>query len=76
MIREHNRVVLTTPVPAEGLETGDVGAIVHIYRDGEAYEVEFVTLGGSTAAVVTLEAAQVRPVTKREITHARELSVT
>ena len=75
MIREHDRVVLKTPVPTEGLEAGDVGAVVHVYRDGQAYEVEFVTLDGRTAAVVTLEADQVRPVNKREITHARELSV-
>ena len=75
MIHEHDRVVLKTPVPAEGLEAGDVGAVVHVYRDGQAYEVEFVTLDGRTAAVVTLEADQVRPVHKREITHARELSV-
>lgn len=75
MIREHDRVVLKTPVPAEGLEAGDVGAVVHVYRDGQAYEVEFVTLDGRTAAVVTLEADQVRPVHKREITHARELSI-
>ena len=75
MIHEHDRVVLTTPVATEGLEAGDVGAVVHIYRDGQAYEVEFVTLDGRTAAVVTLEADQVRPVNKREITHARELSV-
>ena len=75
MIREHDRVVLTTPVASEGLEAGDVGAVVHIYRDGEAYEVEFVTLDGRTATVVTLEADQVRPVNKREITHARELSI-
>ena len=75
MIREHDRVVLTTPVVNEGLEAGDVGAVVQIYRDGEAYEVEFVTLDGRTAAVVTLEADQVRPVNKHEITHARELIV-
>ena len=75
MIHEHDRVVLKTPVPAEGLEAGDVGAVVHVYRDGQAYEVEFVTLDGRTAAIVTLEADQVRPVHKREITHARELSI-
>ena len=75
MICEHDRVVLKTPVPAEGLEAGDVGAVVHVYRDGHAYEVEFVTLDGRTAAVVTLEADQVRPVHKREMTHSRELSV-
>ena len=75
MIQEHERVVLTTSVLAEGLEAGDVGTVVHLYPDGRAYEVEFVTLGGRTAAVVTLEADQVRPVNSREIPHARELAV-
>ena len=75
MIQEHERVVLTTSVLAEGLEAGDVGTVVHVYRDGRAYEVEFVTLDGRTAAVVTLEADQVRPVNSREIPHARELVV-
>ena len=74
MIREHDRIVLVTAVPAEGLVAGDVGTVVHIYRDGQAYEVEFTTLEGKTAAVVMLEAPQVRPVGKREITHARELA--
>ena len=75
MIKEHDRVVLKTAIPAEGLETGDVGTVVHIYRDGLAYEVEFTLLDGKTVAVVTLEAAQVRPVGKREIVHARELII-
>jgi hypothetical protein len=74
MIKEHERVVLRTAVPAEGLEAGDVGTVVHVYQDGLAYEVEFTTLAGATAAVVTVEAAQVRPVGKREITHAREMA--
>ena len=73
MIKEHERVVLKTAVSAEGLEAGDVGTVVHVYRDGRAYEVEFTTLEGKTAAVVTVESSQVRPVNKREITHAREL---
>ncbi len=75
MIKEHERVVLTAAVPVEGLEAGDVGTVVHIYRDGLAYEVEFTKLEVNTAAVVTVEATQVRPVHKREITHARELQV-
>ena len=74
MFKEHERVVLKTSVSSEGLEAGDVGTVVHIYRDGHAYEVEFTTLDGQTAAVVTLEATQVRRVGKREITHARELA--
>lgn len=74
MIKEHDRVVLIANVPAEGLVAGDVGTVVHVYRDSQAYEVEFFTLEGKTAAVVTLGISQVRPVGKREITHARELA--
>jgi len=74
MIKEHERIVLSAPVPAEGLEAGDVGTVVHVYKDGLAYEVEFTTLDGKTAAVVTVESSQVRPVGKREITHARTLT--
>jgi len=72
MIKEHERVVLTTSAPEEGLESGDVGTVVHIYSDGLAYEVEFTMLDGRTAVVATLEASQVRPVGRCEITHARE----
>ena len=74
MIRELDRIVLTAPVPGEGLEAGDVGTVVAVYADGNAYEVEFTTLEGQTAAVVTVEAANIRPVGHREITHARELA--
>lgn len=73
-IKEHDRVVLTRPVPAERLEAGDVGTVVHLYRDSRAYEVEFTTLDGRTAAVVTVEASDVRPVSRHEIAHARELA--
>jgi len=72
MIKEHERVVLKSDVPAFGLKAGDVGTVVHVYNDKKAFEVEFLNLDGRTAAVVTLEAVQVRPVGPREITHARE----
>jgi len=75
MIREHDRVVLVTAVPAEGLVAGDVGTVVHIYGDGQAYEVEFTTLEGKTAAVVTLESSQVRPVSHGDLTHARPMKL-
>ncbi|MEO8352379.1 MAG: DUF4926 domain-containing protein [Chthoniobacteraceae bacterium] len=74
MIHEHDRVVLTAFLDGEGLEAGDVGTVVHIYPQQEAYEVEFVTLTGKTAAVVTVPADQIRPVSNREIPHARELA--
>jgi hypothetical protein len=71
-IREHERVVLTRSFPAAGLETGDVGTVVHVYPDGLAYEVEFTTLDGRTAVVLTVERADVRPVGPLDITHVRE----
>jgi hypothetical protein len=73
-IREHDRVVLEVDVPDEKLAAGDVGTVVHIYRDGGAYEVEFVSLDGETIAIVTLERSKVRPVERREITHARSVA--
>jgi hypothetical protein len=73
MIKEHDRVVLKTSVPGQGLKAGDVGTVIHIYKPAAAFEVEFLTLHGETVAMATLKASQVRPVQKREITHARLL---
>ena len=74
MINEHDRIVLTKPVPSDGLEVGDVGTVVHVYAEGKAFEVEFTTLDGKTAAVATVEAVAARPVTGYEITHSRQLT--
>jgi hypothetical protein len=71
MFHEHERVVLTVSRSADNLEAGDVGTIVHVYADGQAYEVEFVALDGHTAAVVTVEASDVRRVTRRDMPHVR-----
>ena len=60
-------------VAGQDLKADDVGTVIHIYKAGEAFEVEFLTLHGETVAIATLEASQVRPVQKREITHARLL---
>ncbi len=73
-IKEHDCVVLTTRLPAESLEAGDVGTVVHVHREGLAFEVEFATLTGETVAVATVPAAHLRPVGRRDITHVRELS--
>jgi hypothetical protein len=74
MIKEHERVVLTAAVPAEGLEAGDVGTVVHIHREGAAYEVEFVTMTGQTVVVATVLVSQLRPVSRLDVTHVRELA--
>ncbi len=75
-IKEHDCVVLTRDLPEENLEAGDVGAVVHIHKGGTAYEVEFVTLTGKTIAVATVESTSLRAVSKRDVTHVRELAVT
>ncbi|MBM4065485.1 MAG: DUF4926 domain-containing protein [Planctomycetes bacterium] len=75
MIKEHDRIVLLKDLPEDGLQPGDVGTVVHIHRQGEAFEVEFMTLDGGTVAVVTLLSSQIRAVSKRDITHVRELAV-
>jgi len=74
MIKEHDCVVLTKNLPEENLEAGDIGTVVHIQKDGAAYEVEFMTLTGETVAIVTLLAGQVRPLNRRDLAHTRELA--
>jgi len=74
MIKEHDCIVLTANLPEEGLEAGDVGTVVHIHKDAAAYEVEFMTLTGKTVAVATVLPSQLRPVSKRDLTHVRELA--
>jgi hypothetical protein len=73
MIRELDSVVLTADVPAHGLESGDIGTVVLIHQGGAGYEVEFMTLDGETVAVMSLPASQVRPISRKEIAHARTL---
>ena len=71
MIEEHDRVVLTRDIPGEDLVGGDVGTVVHVHAEGKAFEIEFMTLDGQTAAVATVDASAVRPVTGRDISHSR-----
>jgi hypothetical protein len=49
-----------------------MGAVVHDYAEG-AYEVEFVTGGGTTLAVLTLEAATLRLLAPSDMLHVREV---
>ena len=38
MLEEHARVVLTDDIADMDLKTGDVGTIVHVYPNGEAFK--------------------------------------
>ena len=60
MIREHDKVVLTVALSDHGLQPSDVGIVIHIYPRQKAYEAEFITLAGQTAAIVTASANQIR----------------
>lgn len=70
MMKELDTIVLTTDLPEYGLSTGDLGTVVLVHKHA-GYEVEFMTLDGETIAVVSLSPVQVRPVGRREIPHAR-----
>lgn len=71
MLLEHSRVVLACDIPEFGLTAGDVGAVVHVCRNGGAYEVEFVDGDGTTIALITLKSEAVRPVGSGELLHTR-----
>jgi hypothetical protein len=71
MLAEHSIVVLTRDVPESGLHAGDVGAVVHVYRQGAAYEVEFVDGDGTTIALMTLDSKDVRQIGQGELLHTR-----
>ena len=73
MIHELDTVVLTHDITEHDLKQGDIGAVVHCYSDGTAFEVEFVTAEGRTVALLTLTQADIRQMNIREILHVREL---
>ncbi|MCK4728449.1 MAG: DUF4926 domain-containing protein [Desulfobacterales bacterium] len=73
MIKELDTVVISRDFPEHGLKQGDIGAVVHCYKGGEAFEVEFITGQGETVAVVTLNSDDVRLMQDKEILHVRKL---
>jgi hypothetical protein len=58
-------VALTEDVPAHGLTAGEVGAVVEILGDREAFEVEFCDSAGVTYGLHTLRASQLIPLHTR-----------
>lgn len=74
MINELSIVALTKGIPSYKLEPGDVGTVVHVYGDGKAYEVEFITNKGNTIAVLSLKKGEIRKTEGHEESmHVREL---
>ena len=51
-------VALLKDLPKENLWRGQVGAVVEVYNNGEAFEVEFVDRKGRTYGLLTLRPDQ------------------
>ena len=66
MIRELDNVVLIHDIEDYGLERDNVGVAVHCYPYEAAFEVEFVTTAGDTAALLTLTGEDIRPMSQVE----------
>ncbi len=73
-MKELDTVVLIHDIKEHGLKKGDMGAIVHEYKDGKAFEVEFVTADGKTVALLTLKSSDIRPMAKNELLHVRDFA--
>jgi hypothetical protein len=58
MNKELERVVLLHDMEEYGLKQGDMGVIVHCYKDNKAFEVEFIT--AKAVVVVTLKPEEIR----------------
>lgn len=71
MFDELDIVVLTCDIKKYGLKAGDIGTVVHIYKNGKALEVEFVTGSGKTVALLTLNPKNVRSIAGNEFLHVR-----
>lgn len=69
--KELETVILTHDIKKNGLREGDMGAVVNVYDDGNAAEVEFVTATGRTVALVTLTSPDVRDIKQNDVLHVR-----
>ncbi len=60
-------VALTEDVPEHNLKHGDIGTVVEILSDGEAYEVEFSNAYGQMSKCLSFLASQLRVLPHEEI---------
>jgi hypothetical protein len=74
MIKAFERVALTVDQPEDQLQAGDVGVVVDIYKDPAGFALEIFSADGTTLAVVSVEAAHVRPVSSKDVLCVREWS--
>jgi pimeloyl-ACP methyl ester carboxylesterase len=65
-------VVLDRDLPNLGLRSGDLGAVVQVYKE-DGIEVEFVDASGRTEVLVTLKESDVRPISDTDLIAVRSL---
>ena len=63
-------VVLARDLHEHGLREGDLGAVVEVYEP-DGLEIELVTASGRTAALLTLNVLDVRPVADDDLVSVR-----
>ena len=76
MFEEYNQIVLTSDVlgdEGEELRPGDVGSILYLHPNQEAFVVELISLDGETAVIATVRSSQARAVTSKDFIHARTI---
>ena len=76
MFEEYEQIVLTADVlgdEGEELKPGDVGSILYIHPNQEAFVVEFISLDGEAAVIATVRSSQARAVTGTDFTHSRTI---
>ena len=74
MFKEHDTVILTDTIKGDDnneLLPGDVGCVIHIHGDADAYVVEFAALDGETVDIATVKPEQIRAIAAGDMTHAR-----
>lgn len=62
MIRKLDTVVLSLDIKEHNLRRDDIGAVVHCYKNNTVFEVEFVTVGENTIALLTLTQNDILPI--------------
>jgi hypothetical protein len=68
-------IVLDRDLPEHGLRKGDLGSVVEVYEQ-DGFEVEFVTASGRSAALLTLNGRDVRPVSDDDLVSVRRKAST
>lgn len=79
MFANFSRVILLKDFPETNLQAGDMGTVVECHEATpdypEGFEVEFFAGNGDSIAVLSVEASDLRSVTRQDIMHVRHTSV-